>query len=63
MNALTEGQDVWRVRQWRFDELVKAGWPAALAAYIAEHEAIDLHIACELLTNGATVDEALAILL
>ena len=52
----------WDVLCWRFDELRKAGYTPEDAAVLAESSA-DLHIACELLANGATADQAILILL
>jgi hypothetical protein len=51
-----------RVMSWRYDELRKAGYPVENAVRVAESEA-DLHIACDLLKQGATVMEAMRILL
>ncbi len=47
---------------WRQEELVRAGYPEDIAIRIAESRA-DLHVACELLANGATVHEAMRILI
>ena len=51
-----------RVLGWRYDELRRAGYPVENAVRVAESEA-DLHVACELLKHGATVMEAMRILL
>jgi len=55
--------EVWRVILWRQDLLEKAGYPVLAAMQIAERGDIDLHRACDLLARGATLNEALRILL
>lgn len=47
---------------WRFDQLLAAGYDHEAAQIVAGSGA-DLHVACDLLGNGATVQEALRILL
>ena len=48
---------------WRYDELIRSGYPVDDALEIAELSYVDLHRACELLAQGASVDEAVRILL
>lgn len=50
------------VQDWRFDQLVRAGWPADLAVDVARNADVDLHLACELLEQGADPPTALRIL-
>lgn len=47
---------------WRFDCLEDAGYPIDIAVLLAERADVDLHTACDLLIQGATVHQALAIL-
>jgi hypothetical protein len=56
-------QNLYQLRQWRFDELRRAGYPPDMAAVLAERGQLDLHIACALLERGATLEQALGILL
>lgn len=51
------------VLNWRLAELERAGYPPEDAVVLAARGDVDLHRACELLAQGATVDEALRILL
>lgn len=54
----------WSVILWRQEELERAGYPTLAAMQLAERTTtVDLHRACELLERGATVDQALEILL
>lgn len=48
---------------WRLDQLLAAGYPLRTAKRLAEHPNVDLHQACNLLKNGATVRQAIHILL
>ena len=48
---------------WRFDCLEDAGYPTDTAVMLAERADVDLHLACELLANGATIHAALRILI
>jgi len=50
------------VLNWRYESLERAGWPTDLAIMLAERGEVDLHDACDLLTRGATIHEALRIL-
>ena len=50
------------VMAWRFDQLVNAGYDHEAAQLVADSH-VDLHQACDLLERGATVQEALRILL
>lgn len=52
----------WLTRTWRYDELVRAGWPGDLAVDVADSDA-DLHVACELVKKGCPPERALEILL
>lgn len=47
---------------WRFDCLEDAGYPTDIAVMLAERGDVDLHAACELLGDGATIHQALSIL-
>ena len=51
------------VLNWRYEELERAGYPAVAAIALSARPDIDLHLACELLRAGASVDEAVRILL
>ena len=53
----------WSVILWRQEALERAGYPTLAAMRLAEETTIDLHLACELLHRGATVEQALEILL
>jgi hypothetical protein len=48
---------------WRFDCLLRSGYPTEMAVRLAEDATVDLHDAVELLTRGATPEDALRILL
>jgi hypothetical protein len=48
---------------WRLDQLLEAGYPLRTAKRLAEHPNVDLHLARQLLKNGATVRQAIHILL
>ena len=52
----------WRVLLWRQEELERAGYPVHIAMDLAERGSVDLHVACKLLKNGATLNEAVRIL-
>jgi hypothetical protein len=52
----------WDVQAWRFDQLVRAGWPVELAVDLAKLVDVDLHEACDLLVHGAEPSTALRIL-
>ena len=62
MSPASETHELPKVLAWRYDELRRAGYPVENAVRVAESEA-DLHVACELLKHGATVMEAMRILL
>ena len=62
MSPASETHELPKVLAWRYDELRRAGYPVENAVQVAESEA-DLHVACELLKHGATVMEAMRILL
>jgi hypothetical protein len=47
---------------WRFDCLEDAGYPTDIAVMLAERGDVDLHRACELVAQGATIHQALRIL-
>ena len=46
------------VEDWRYRQLVKAGWPEAQALALATNHHVDLHLACELLAKGCGPDVA-----
>lgn len=50
------------VVSWRFDCLVRAGYPVEIAIMLAERGGVDLHDAVELLKRGCPVGEAKRIL-
>ena len=47
---------------WRFDCLVREGYPDDVAVRLAENAGVDLHDAVELLKRGCPVEEAERIL-
>lgn len=51
-----------RVGSWRFQQLVAAGWPDGYAVILASLVDVDLHVACDLLARGCSVDLAYRIL-
>lgn len=51
------------VLNWRFEELERAGYPIDTAITLSARGDVDLHFACELLRDGATINQALRILL
>ena len=51
------------VLSWRYEELERAGYPVAECIELSAMPDVDLHVACDLLRNGATLKEALRILL
>ena len=51
-----------RVIGWRYEELVRAGYPEPEALQLAGHVAIDLHRAIELLRSGCPPTTAIRIL-
>jgi hypothetical protein len=50
------------VLNWRYEELERAGYPTDIAIMLAERGDVDLHDACALLRQGATIHQALSIL-
>jgi hypothetical protein len=55
-----EGRQVVR---WRFDSLVRAGYPERDALAVATHPDADLHLAVDLVTRGCPPQLATRILL
>jgi hypothetical protein len=51
------------VDDWRFQQLLAAGWPERQALVLAAHHDIDLHLACDLLAKGCDLALAWEILL
>jgi len=51
------------VRQWRLQQLERAGYPGYDAHVLSERPDVDLHMAVRLLAAGCPVDTALRILL
>jgi hypothetical protein len=51
------------VEDWRFQQLLAAGWPERQALVLAAHHDIDLHLACDLLARGCDLALAWEILL
>jgi hypothetical protein len=52
-----------RVTAWRACELMRAGYEPMMAAELAEHREIDLHVALELVERGCPPELAAQILL
>jgi hypothetical protein len=52
-----------RVTAWRACELMRAGYEPMMAAELAEHCEIDLHVALELVERGCRPELAAQILL
>ena len=52
-----------RVTAWRACELMRAGYEPVMAAELAEHGEIDLHVALELIERGCPQELAAQILL
>ena len=52
-----------RVTAWRACELMRAGYEPVMAAELAEHSEIDLHVALELIERGCPQELAAQILL
>lgn len=50
------------VEDWRFQQLLQAGWPETDALLLAGSLEIDLHRACELLAKGCERQTAWQIL-
>lgn len=50
------------VLNWRYECLEEAGYPTGMAIELAGRVEVDLHAACELLSRGATIHQALRIL-
>jgi hypothetical protein len=46
------------IEDWRFHQLLAAGWPEQHALVLAANHDINLHLACDLLAQGC--DRALA---
>ena len=46
------------VDDWRFQQLLAAGWPEQQAVVLAANHDVDLHQACELLDRGCDADLA-----
>ena len=51
------------VESWRFEVLLRAGYPPTLANALARERAADLHLAARLLENGCEPELAAAIVL
>ena len=51
------------MRQWRLEQLERAGYPAKDALLLADRLDIDIHEAAHLLRNGCPVATALRILI
>jgi hypothetical protein len=55
-------RDLAGVLAWRRDQLVESGFPAALAAELADNRRFDLHALVELVERGCPPDLAVRIL-
>jgi len=51
------------VDDWRFQQLLSAGWPEEQALVLAARPDVDLHLACDLLAKGCDPTLAWEILL
>ncbi len=51
------------VEDWRFQQLVNAGWREQQALVLAANHDVDLHLACDLLARGCDPTVAWEILL
>jgi hypothetical protein len=51
------------VAGWRYQQLLRAGWPDQQALLLAANPTVDLHLACDLLANGCDSELAIRILL
>ena len=51
------------VEDWRFQQLLRAGWPEQQALLLAADHDVDLHLACDLLASGCDAAIACEILL
>lgn len=58
-----EVQVVNDVLMWRFDQLSRAGYPPALAVWLAADSGVDLHVAVDLLGAGCPPWQAADILM
>lgn len=58
-----EPDELTSVEAWRLAELIDAGWPLEHADVLAARNDVDLHVACDLLRRGCSVETALLILL
>ena len=47
---------------WRVEQLERAGYSGAFAHMLAEDDAIDLHLACDLIASGCPESTAFEIL-
>lgn len=50
------------VVSWRYEELERAGYPVDVSITLSAMADVNLHVACDLLKAGATVQQALRIL-
>jgi hypothetical protein len=51
-----------RLQRWRFEQMVKAGYPENYADLLARNSDVDLHVAVGLLERGCSLEQALRIL-
>lgn len=62
--VLTEPEnESFRLFDWRRDELERAGYPRPVASMLADNPSVDLERARSLIAKGATVEQAVEILL
>jgi hypothetical protein len=52
-----------KVESWRLHILIETGYPLSIAERLAVNEAVDLHLACEMLGRGCKPETAAEILL
>lgn len=63
VEPVQERPEQFRIVAWRFEQLQRAGYDLEWACVLAEMEDVDLHEAVALLERGASIEEAVRILL
>ena len=63
LDDIVRDDEIYNVRYWRFEELLRAGYEEDDATEIAFHREIDLHAAIELVRRGCASSTAARILL
>jgi hypothetical protein len=62
LEQLGEGEDR-EIARWRFESLIRVGYPRGAALVLARHVEVDLHSAADLVSRGCPPATALRILL